>query len=177
MQVEELFKAFGDKSRLRIVASLLKGPKFVEQLSQELNIGVSTVSFHLKKLQAAGVVTYEKQQYYQVYSINKDVMNITFADFLSSAQFDDTSGDAFYRSVLNECFVGDRVEKLPVQIKKREIVYREILKKFSSKKGYSGMEVNVIIAEVTDEFVTARKEMTKLGMLAERNGKIYALKK
>ena len=65
MQPEVLLTALADKSRLKILASLSQGPKFVEELSLQLNIGVSTVSFHLKKLLAADLVVAKKEQYYQ----------------------------------------------------------------------------------------------------------------
>ena len=63
MQGDVLLSALSDKSRLRILASLTERPKFVEELSLELNISVSTVSFHLKKLLAADLVVAKKEQY------------------------------------------------------------------------------------------------------------------
>ena len=173
MQAEKLFKAFADESRLKIVAALLTGPKFVEQLAGQLNISVSTVSFHLKKLQSAGVVRTEKQQYYQVYYIDKDLINSSLAALIPKPPEIDTGEDAFACSVKAECFTRGRVEKLPVQVKKREVVYKTVAQRFKQGKGYTHGEMNVAIADVIDDFVTAKKEMLEMGLLIEKGDKIY----
>ena len=175
MQSEKLFKAFADQSRLKIVAALLTGPKFVEQLAGQLNISVSTVSFHLKKLQSAGVVRTEKQQYYQVYYIDKDLINTPLASLIPKPP--DVAGeDAFFGAVKAECFINGRVLKLPVQIKKREAVYRIAAERFKSGKGYTHGETNVIIADIIDDFITAKREMLAMGILIETGGRIYLAK-
>ena len=172
MREEQLFKAFADESRLKIVASLLESPKFVEQLAAQLNISVSTASFHLKKLEAAGVVHTVKQQYYQVYYIEKDLINRSLVSLLPRAPENDCDA-AFADGVRAEFVVGGRVKKLPVQVKKREVIYRMIAEKFTAGKKYSVGEASVIIADITDEFVTARDEMIEMGILTERGGGIY----
>ena len=53
-QVLLLFKCLADRSRLRIVQSLLREDMYVELLSQRLGLTPATISFHLKKLEEAG---------------------------------------------------------------------------------------------------------------------------
>ena len=171
MQAEELFKAFADKTRLLIINSLIEEPKFVEQLSLELNISVSTVSFHLKKLLAAGVVSTKKEQYYQVYFVDRGVLNKPVCAFLSGGG--KKGGDAFYKTVKKRCFVGGRVDKLPVQIRWREVVYKEVAKTFEADKPYTEGEANVKIAEMIEDFLTAKKEMLAQGILIKKGKKIY----
>ncbi len=173
MQAEKLFKAFADQSRLKIVAALMTGPKFVEQLAGQLNISVSTVSFHLKKLQSAGVVRTEKQQYYQVYYVDKDLINSSLAALIPKPPEIPPGEDAFSCAVKTECFTRGRVEKLPVQIKKREVVYKTVAQRFRPDKAYTHGEINVAIADVIDDFVTAKKEMLDIGILYEKGDKIY----
>ena len=60
-QVLLLFKCLADRSRLRIVQSLLREDMYVELLSQRLGLTPATISFHLKKLEEAWTN-------YQVYS-------------------------------------------------------------------------------------------------------------
>ena len=69
-----IFKSLSDMSRLRIVQSLSKGEMYTELLAERLGITPSTVSFHMKKLEEAGIVTSRKEQYYTVYSLNSDVL-------------------------------------------------------------------------------------------------------
>ena len=63
----QLLKALADRSRIRIVNALDGKPQYVEELSERLNLAPSTVSFHLKKLEDAGLVHSKKEQYYTVY--------------------------------------------------------------------------------------------------------------
>ncbi|MBQ6395266.1 MAG: winged helix-turn-helix transcriptional regulator, partial [Atopobiaceae bacterium] len=46
-----------DASRLRIVQSLTRGEMYTELLAERLGLSPSTVSFHLKKLEDAGIVS------------------------------------------------------------------------------------------------------------------------
>ncbi len=169
MKGEVLISALADKSRLRILASLTERPKFVEELSLELNISVSTVSFHLKKLLTANLVVAKKEQYYQIYSISNKVLSDDLARLLKSALPDK---DVFVNLVKKECFENGRVLDLPVQINKRKAVYKIIADEFSPSKAYTEGEASLIIAEKCEDYMTAKKEMLDLGYIERKKGKI-----
>ena len=67
-----LFKCLSDKSRLQILKSLVVEDMYVERLAERLGLTAPTISFHLKKLSDAGAVTAYKNQYYMMYSLNKE---------------------------------------------------------------------------------------------------------
>ena len=73
----KLFKCLSDTSRLRIVQSLTRGEMYTELLAERLNLTPSTVSFHMKKLEEAGLAISRKEQYYTVYSLNREVLEKT----------------------------------------------------------------------------------------------------
>lgn len=171
MRAEELFKAFADKSRLKIITLLIEGPKFVEELALELNISVSTVSFHLKKLQQTHIVSVKKEQYYSVYFIEDEILKMTIKSIIEANNT--APSDAFYRQVVDECFVGGRVEKLPKQIRKREIICREVAKRFEKGVGYSAGAANLIIADAAEDFKEVKREMLRLNLIYIKNGKVY----
>ena len=54
-EAARVFKALGDPSRLRILSALLEEPRYVEVLAECLQLSPSTVSSHLKRLDALGV--------------------------------------------------------------------------------------------------------------------------
>lgn len=166
---DALLSALADKSRLKILASLTERPKFVEELSLELNISVSTVSFHLKKLLAAGLVVVKKEQYYQIFSISSKVLSEDLSRLLKSAMPDK---GVFKNAVKKECFVNGRVEDLPVQINKRRAVYEIISDEFSAAKSYTEGEASLLIAEKCEDFMTAKKEMLEFGYIKRKKGKI-----
>ena len=70
----KLFKCLADKSRIQILCSLMEEDMYVERLAERLNLTPPTISFHLKKLEDAKVVTKKKDQYYTMYSLNRDVL-------------------------------------------------------------------------------------------------------
>jgi DNA-binding transcriptional ArsR family regulator len=111
-----LAEAFADRSRLRLLNRLLAGPKCVEELAEDLALAPSTVSFHLKKLRLAGLVTLKKEQYYSMYALATEAQAITVRDLLG---FDrpDADGrpdrqDAQRARVLGTFFRGGRVCRL-----------------------------------------------------------------
>ncbi len=169
MKGDVLLSALADKSRLRILASLTERPKFVEELSLELNISVSTVSFHLKKLLTANLVVAKKEQYYQIYSISNKVLSEDLSRLLKTALPDK---DVFVNAVKKECFENGRVLDLPVQINKRKAVYKIIADEFSPAKSYTEGEASLIIAEKCEDYMTAKREMLDYGYIKRQKGKI-----
>ena len=76
----KLFKCLSDMSRLRIVQSLSQGEMYTELLAERLDLTPPTVSFHMKKLEEAGLAVSRKEQYYTVYSLNRAILEKTLYD-------------------------------------------------------------------------------------------------
>lgn len=51
-----LFKCLADKSRLKILKSLMVEDMYVERLAERLDLSAPTITFHVKKLMDAGAV-------------------------------------------------------------------------------------------------------------------------
>ena len=82
-RVLQLFKCLADRSRLRIVQSLLREDMYAERLAQRLGVTPATVSFHMKKLEEAGLVTSRSEQYYTVYTLRRDDLTLPlFLEFI-----------------------------------------------------------------------------------------------
>ena len=64
-----IFKALGDPNRIRILKLLHDGEKCACKLLDELNIGQSTLSHHMKILCDAGIVIGRKEGKWMHYSI------------------------------------------------------------------------------------------------------------
>jgi DNA-binding transcriptional ArsR family regulator len=65
--------ALAEPERLRIVQSLLEGPKTVGEVCQLLASPVANTSHHLKQLRAAGLVQGTKRGRFVIYSLTPDV--------------------------------------------------------------------------------------------------------
>jgi ArsR family transcriptional regulator, arsenate/arsenite/antimonite-responsive transcriptional repressor len=65
-------KALGDEKRLRILEQLAGGERCVCDLTDSLGEGQSLLSFHLRTLKEAGLVTDRRDGRWVHYSINAD---------------------------------------------------------------------------------------------------------
>lgn len=175
----KLFKCLGDKSRLSILSNLINEPMYVELLAERLNLTPSTVSFHLKKMEEAGLVHSKKEQYYMIYEIDEQLLNMSLMDFVhqeNSEEKKQREREEEYRNkVISSFFQYGKLKSIPVQRKKARIVYEEILKAFEPNRKYTEREVNIIIADYHDDFCTIRRDMISENLL-EREGNIYWVK-
>ena len=71
-ELEKIFKAFGDKNRLRIVNMLRDKPLCVCEITDILNLSQSAVSGHLRVLREAGVVEDNKDGLWVEYTLCRD---------------------------------------------------------------------------------------------------------
>lgn len=171
-----LFKCLADKSRLQILKSLAIEDMYVERLAERLNLTPSTVSFHLKKLSDAGVVTSGKNQYYTMYSINMDVFRTSILDIIQEKSDEadiQAQRDTEYRKkVIDTFFEYGKLKSIPAQRKKKRIILEVIAEAFEFDREYPEREVNIIIADFHDDFCTLRRDMIGEGLM-ERSAGIY----
>lgn len=174
-----LFKCLADATRLQILKSLHEEPMYVELLAQRLERTPSTISFHLKKLEEAGVVTSQKEQYYTVYSLCPQVLTAKIIDLIcepSAQQGAQDEREALYRQkVLESFFEYGKLKSIPVQRKKKRIVLEKILESFVPGRVYKEKEVNLIIAEFHDDFCTIRRDMISEHLMERENGEYWVV--
>lgn len=174
----KLFKALADNSRLKILSTLMEQPMYVELLSERLELAPSTVSFHLKKLEDAGLVTKVKDQYYIIYSIQKDLLEKPLGSFIGSkGQDEESERELIYRQKVIDSFIKfNQIKTIPVQRKKRLIILEYLLQAFEYEKTYSEKEVNLIIADYHEDFATLRRELINEKLMKRENGVYWRLK-
>jgi ArsR family transcriptional regulator, arsenate/arsenite/antimonite-responsive transcriptional repressor len=71
-----LFRALGDETRLRLLEQLHGGEQCVCDLTDELEASQSRLSFHLKALKDAGLVTDRREGRWVYYTINPEAFAI-----------------------------------------------------------------------------------------------------
>lgn len=172
----KLFKALSDASRLKIVASLHKEPMYVERISERLNLHPSTVSFHLKKLEQLGIISSTKEQYYVMYHLNREMLNINVMGVIAAISTENETEDereqAYYNKIKDTFIKDGKLQSIPVQRKKRLVILKEIAKEFVIGTEYPEKEVNNIISEYHFDFCTIRREFI-MNKLFERHNGVY----
>lgn len=173
-----VLKALADDTRLKILRALNEQDMYVELIAERMQLTPATVSFHMKKLMAAGLVDSRREQYYTVYSLRRDMFNMTLGELTLPQGESDTAGrlrEELYRRKVLRAFMPDgRCEVMPAQIKKRMIIYDEIYSLFEPGRRYTEAEVNETISRIHDDYCTVRRAFIGLGWMT-REGGIYTV--
>lgn len=167
-----LFKCLGDQTRFAIVSLLCRSDSYVELLAEKLSLTPGTISHHLKKLEEAGLVRCSRAQFYMIYSINREKLEVPIMDYLvvDDALDDDT---AYRQKVYDSFIVGGRLVSIPSQRKKREIICRRIVEEgFLPERTYTEPEVNEILTAWHADYCSLRRELIAFGLM-ERDHEIY----
>ncbi len=176
----KIFKCLSDTSRLNIIQSLTRGDMYTELLAERLELTPPTVSFHMKKLEDAGLVVSRKEQYYTVYSLNRDVLEKTIYEVAASApeQIDEQQQreEAYRQKVIKAFFEYGKLRAIPVQRKKKLICYELIAERFEPGRVYEEKEVNAIITPIYEDYCTIRRDMIGEGIF-RRDGTRYVRQK
>jgi hypothetical protein len=171
-----IMKALADKSRLGIINSLLERSQYVEEIAKRHALATSTVSFHLKKLEQAGLVSSRKEQYYVVFQANDEVFNTTLRELVSvplvGRELQAGRMEEYRRKVLESFFQYGKLEKLPAQYKKRLIVLEQFAVRFELERRYGEQEVTGLITPLFDDYCTIRRLLVE-EKLIRREGSTY----
>ena len=71
----QLFHALSDDTRLEVIRLLQDGERCVCELQDSLNAAQSRLSFHLKVLKDAGIVTDRREGRWSYYELNRDAFD------------------------------------------------------------------------------------------------------
>jgi len=174
----EIMKSLADISRLRVLNALMDKPRYVEELAHRLNLAPSTVSFHLKKLETAGLVTQSKEQYYIIYKLNDELFDLTLRELADSDDIEkymqEERIEKYRLKVLKTFFKKNKLVQLPVQRKKKMIVLDEFTKKFRAGKNYTEDNVNETIKQSYGDYCTIRRLLIEEGIM-KRDKQVYWL--
>lgn len=173
MKALMMLKALADESRLEIFKLLLDREAYIEVLSERLKLSPSTVSFHVKKLCDAGLVTSRREQYYTIYSAIQSIADLRIKDmvlgFASTLHEQDKIELAYKEKVLKSFFKYGRLVKIPVQKKKRQWVMEKIANNFLPNKSYSMTSATKVLSEIYEDTGLLIKELQSCGCLDINN--------
>lgn len=168
-----LFKALGHPARLLIINLLRAQPRHGEELAAILRINPATISHHLGKLAAAGMIRSRRDQYYQTYSVVPGVLDHSLGDLLSrvpSAAAPGVDEDAFRRKVLRTFFRRGQLVQIPAQRKKRRIILEQLVEEFEPGRIYDEREVNRTLVEFHEDVATLRRELVAHRLMTRARG-------
>ena len=169
----ELFKALGHPVRLLILNLVKMKPRHGEELAAILNLNAATISHHLSKLTDAGLLTSQKDQYYQIYSLNRTMLDKALSDVVFMPQAGikaQVEEDAYRDKVLRTFIKHGRLTALPAQLKKQAVILEHLVEEFEPDRTYTEPEVNQILVEFNDDVAELRRKMVDYGLMNRENG-------
>lgn len=170
------FKALADASRLRIVGLLARKPHSVEELAAVLELRPSTVSHHLAKLVAVGLVSGRPDGHYHVYTLDTDALEAKARQLLAPEGLPeraapDVDVDAYDRKVLASFLdVDGRITALPMQRKKFEVVLRYVLQAFEPGGAWTERQMNDRLKRFSDDVASLRRGLVDTRLMAREPG-------
>lgn len=174
-ELVDFFKALSDSSRLKIVALLAAGERSVEDLAASLGLTSSTVSHHLARLSAIGLVSARAEGYYSIYRLEEGALAAMAHRLLSDetlpAVAADVALDAFDRKVLSTYLDADgRIKAFPAQRKKELAILRHVVKAFEPRRRYSEKEVNAALHRFSSDTARLRRYLVEFGFMDRQGG-------
>jgi DNA-binding transcriptional ArsR family regulator len=183
-QLLSTLKALSDASRLRIVGLLAVRPYAVEELAGALTLSPGTVVHHLKRLEAAGLVSSRSSHPYRLYSLHLAALQAlgrqldelekgTEAEDLASEPGPDGRPlAAFDGKVLRAFLVDGRLVSIPAQEKKREVILRFLLDRCFPERdeAWPEKEVNGRLARYHQDVASLRRYLVDGGYLTRAAG-------
>lgn len=173
-----LFKSLGHPIRLLILNLIKAKPRHGEELAVILSLNQATVSHHLGLLMEAGLLSAQKDQYYQVYSLQAGVLKSTLAEIVFMQQSEmpgRVEEDAYRKKVLDTFFKYGRLVSIPAQLKKRQVILEKIVESFEPGKTYTEREVNQTLLDFHDDVAALRRGLVETGLMTRSEG-IYQRK-
>jgi DNA-binding transcriptional ArsR family regulator len=156
-----LYAALADPSRLRILARLADGEATGQDLSRALGLTPPTISHHMARLLAAGLVTATPDAQRRIYRLDLSFRSATQESHAAPGE-SVTSVDQF--------FDGERLMAIPAQRKKRVLVLRRLMERFDPLREYSEREVGDLLRPAHEDVATIRRELVNYGFMTRERG-------
>ncbi|HEU0166248.1 MAG TPA: metalloregulator ArsR/SmtB family transcription factor [Chloroflexota bacterium] len=168
------FRALADDSRLRIVGLLAQRERSVDELADALRLRPPTVSHHLAKLAAAGLVSMRAVGTVHLYRLHVEGLTrlrreLLTPERMASAAVDDAA-EPWDRAVLRASFEGERLKRIPASRKKRDVVLTWLAGRFDPGRRYSEQQVSEMLGRHHEDFATLRRELVDGGWLERDHG-------
>lgn len=174
----DLLKALGHPTRLLILNLMRIKPRHGEELATILNLKPATISHHLAKLSAVGLLASRKDQYYQTYSLVPAVLEKSLGEVVHLPQpglTAEVEENAYRDKVLRTFMKRGRLTQFPAQTKKQLIILEKIVEEFDPGRDYSEQQVNQILVEFHEDVATLRREMIGHRLMAREGGRYRRL--
>jgi hypothetical protein len=159
-----------DENRLRVLAAVVLGEPRIAAIAECASLTEEEVARALGHLLSAGIVVQDESGLHVDKRVFADAARTVSVPRVKPDLGDATPEQA---AVLQNFVGGDgRVAALPARAAKRKLVLEYVSNRIEPKRDYGEREVNAVLEEVHDDYVTLRRYLVDEGLL-ERNAGVY----
>jgi DNA-binding HxlR family transcriptional regulator len=173
-----LATALLDTDRLRIAGLLAGGPANPMQLEQATGISHRDLLRHLDSLQNFGIVKLQDPaprdpDHYSPYELNAATFKAARQAMGKYKGVRKRPTDS--RELTLETFMPDgKLTAFPLKQAQLIVILDTVAARFEADKQYSEREINMILADITDDFATLRRYLVDYGYLSRTSdGSVY----
>lgn len=184
-----LLKTLADEQRLTMVGLMNDQERTVTVMAGLLGLSEPTVSHHVSRLHAAGLLRLRMAGNQRFYRLNEErlaAFKAYAAEIESPVEVEDEAADQSWidaldwnaadKKVLRDYTASGRLTQIPVKDKKWVVILRWLASKFEPGVRYTEKEVNTILTDVHGDYATLRRDLVGFGfMRRERGGGDYWL--
>jgi predicted transcriptional regulator len=175
----QFFKVMANESRLKLVGILAQRECSVEELAALLQLKEPTISHHLARLKASGLVTMRPEgntHFYRLDSealqeLNKAILMQDHMPALVAAVSEGSWEDKVLKTYLEE----GRLKQIPASRRKRVVILKWLVGHFDLEKNYPERAVNQIIQQYHPDSETLRRELIGYRMMQRDQGVYWRL--
>ncbi len=166
-------KALADATRLKLIGLIADRECSVGDLARRLKLTEPTVSHHLSKLRAGGLVTMRTEGTAHFYRLDAEALRLVGKSLAPPAATRSpkmgNAGDDFERKVLDTFVVDGALTKIPDKRNKRDVILKWLAGQFERGKNYSEAAVSARIKKIHPDFATLRRELIMAKLLTREN--------
>jgi len=176
-QLLGFLKALADLSRLRILGALASQERTVEELADLLDLKAPTVSHHLVRLRALGLVETRadgvtRWNRLRVAGLERLAKMLATPEVVSTLAAD-VEGATWERKTLRDFLDGERLREIPAQRKKRLVILKWLADQFEWEREYSEAEVNETLKRRHPDSAYLRRDLIGERLLARQHGRYW----
>jgi hypothetical protein len=173
-----LATALLDTDRLRIAGVLANGPSNRMDLERATGIPHRELLRHLDSLQSFGIIKLQDPaprdpDHYSPYELNAATFRAARQAMGKYKGVRKRPSDS--RELTLETFMPDgKLTAFPLKQAQLLVILDTVSARFDAEKQYTEREVNAVLAEITDDFATLRRDLVDYGYLSRTSdGSVY----
>ena len=168
-----LLKLLANETRLRVIGIVAEGEESVGSLARRLQLTEATMSHHLSKLTASGLLAMRAEGTTHYFRLKPEALAAINKSLLKPAKLmrapPSAAGTSPEARILQTFILDGRIKKMPESHTKRQVVLQWVVDQLEDRR-YREREISEILKRHFDDYATLRRELINHRLMKRENG-------